>query len=91
MDEKKLEWGYYGVSRKIFVEALVPNMTAEFKIFTFGRRVERLQIIYDRFSDEGISRTFGYLMGWVDGIFSKVHLKLLVMQIDRCRKIHKRR
>ncbi len=52
---KKLEWGYYGVSRKIFVEALVPNMTAEFKIFTFGRRVERLQIIYDRFSDEGIS------------------------------------
>ncbi len=52
---KKLEWGYFGVSRKLFVEKIIPNMVAEFKIFTFGERVERLQIIYGRFSEEGIS------------------------------------
>jgi hypothetical protein len=34
------------------VERLVPNVSTEFKVYTFGDRIERLVIIYDRFSDE---------------------------------------
>jgi len=52
---KSLEWAYFGISRRLFVEALIPDITSEFKVYTFGRRIERLQIIYDRFSEDGIS------------------------------------
>jgi len=49
---KRLEWAYFGISRKIMVERLVPNVSTEFKVYTFGDRIERLVIIYDRFSAE---------------------------------------
>ena len=49
---KRLEWAYFGITRKIMIEALIPNITTEFKVYTFGHRIERLVIIYDRFSDE---------------------------------------
>lgn len=44
---KKLEWGYFNIQRKLFVEALIPDLIAEFKIYTFGDRIERIQIVYD--------------------------------------------
>ncbi len=49
---KRLEWAYFGIARKIMVEKLVPNITTEFKAYTFGNRIERLVIIYDRFTDQ---------------------------------------
>ena len=52
---KKLEWGYFGVTRKLFVEKLIPDIIVEFKIWTYDQRIERIQIIYERFSDEGVS------------------------------------
>ena len=48
---KRLEWGYLGIARRIMVEQLVPNITIEFKAYTFGKRIERLVVIYDRFTD----------------------------------------
>lgn len=47
---RRLEWAYFGITRKIIVEKLVPNITTEFKAYTFGNRIERLVIIYDRFT-----------------------------------------
>ncbi|MCF2903584.1 hypothetical protein L0666_01160 [Octadecabacter sp. CECT 8868] len=49
---KRLEWAYFGIARKIMIETLIPNITTEFKVYTFGERIERLVIIYDRFSDD---------------------------------------
>ena len=39
-----LEWGYFGVDRKVFVERLIPggDDLHEFKFYTYGRRIERL-------------------------------------------------
>jgi hypothetical protein len=48
---KRLEWAYFGIDRKIMVEALVPDITIEFKAYTFGKRIERLVVIYDRYTD----------------------------------------
>ncbi len=48
---KRLEWGYFGIDRRLTVEELLPNVTAEFKFYTFGERVERLVVIYDRFGE----------------------------------------
>lgn len=49
---KRLEWAYFGIARSLMVEALIPNITTEFKVYTFGKRIERLVIIYDRFNNE---------------------------------------
>ena len=36
---KRLEWAYFGITRKIMIEALIPNITTEFKVYTFGHRI----------------------------------------------------
>jgi|GEM_PF-1992684 len=48
---KRLEWAYFGISRKIMVEELIPNINIEFKSYTYGEKVAMLVIIYDRFED----------------------------------------
>lgn len=47
----RLEWGYFGVKRRLFVEQMVPDCTMEIKMYLFGRHMERLAVIYDRFDD----------------------------------------
>ncbi|WP_377507608.1 ATP-grasp fold amidoligase family protein [Octadecabacter sp. R77987] len=49
---KRLEWRYFGITPKLLVETFIPGLTTEFKVYTFGDRIERLVIIYDRFTDE---------------------------------------
>lgn len=48
---KRMEWGYFGIDRSLMVEELIPNVTAEFKLYTFGDRIERLVTIFDRFGE----------------------------------------
>jgi len=49
---KRFEWAYFGITPELFVEKLVPGITTEFKAYTFGSRIERLVVIYDRFGDQ---------------------------------------
>lgn len=48
---KRLEWAYFGIKRKLLLEQMIPNITTEFKVYTFGTQIERLVIIYDRFGE----------------------------------------
>lgn len=52
---KRLEWGYFNIPRRLFVEEMLPNIEFEHKIYTYGDRIERIQIVYDHASDDGIS------------------------------------
>jgi hypothetical protein len=52
---RRLEWGYFNIPRKLFIEVLIPNLVAEIKVFTFDDRIERIQILYDFESEKGIS------------------------------------
>ena len=49
---KRLEWAYFGIARRLMIESMVPDITTEFKVYTYGKRIERLVIIYDRFSNK---------------------------------------
>lgn len=46
------QWGYLGIERRLFVEAMIgaggPHLV-DLKFFTYGRRVERMKLIADRF------------------------------------------
>jgi hypothetical protein len=47
-----MQWGYLNVPRKLFVEEYLStdeNPVIELKYYTFGSRLERLIVIYDRF------------------------------------------
>ncbi len=48
-----LQWGYFNVPRKVFVEELLVDGAPlqELKFYMFGRRIERLLHINDRFGD----------------------------------------
>lgn len=48
---RRTEWGYFGIDRKLLLDELVPGILAEFKIYTFGARIERLVVIYNRFQN----------------------------------------
>lgn len=48
------EWSYFGISRKLFLEEQVGREGApimELKLFTFGRRIERILYLADRFGE----------------------------------------
>lgn len=49
------QWGYYKIPRQLFVEPVVGDGAplTEMKIYTFGRQIERLVHIVDRFGDMG--------------------------------------
>jgi hypothetical protein len=48
------EWGYLSIHRKLFVEEMLAGggpQLVELKYYTFGNRIERLIVIYDRFGE----------------------------------------
>jgi hypothetical protein len=48
------EWGYLNIPRKLFVEEMLAGGGAqliELKYYTFGNKIERLIVIYDRFGE----------------------------------------
>ena len=49
--EHEVQWSYFNVKPTLFVEELIPDMTMEFKFYCFGDRIERLGIIYDRYTN----------------------------------------
>ena len=49
--QREFQWAYFNVKPTLFVEEFIPNMTMEFKFYSFGDRIERLVAIYDRFNN----------------------------------------
>lgn len=48
------EWGYFDIHRKLFVEEMLVedwSELIEMKYYTYGKKIERLVVIYDRFND----------------------------------------
>lgn len=50
---RSLQWAYFDVEPKLFVEEMLTNLEVELKFYCFGSKVERLITIFDRQSENG--------------------------------------